>query len=192
MKIRLLYSFLLFLPFYNSVGQSKHSIEQILNSIPFNSPFQNIIAYLNSSNCFYVNNLDSTLSDNNLFGQSYYLKKMCMPEDVDSVSLLVYKGIRGKRIRKTKYSRPINITDLEMKFFTHSSQLTNTIYLRMWDSLKNSKTNIALLEVGVDSSSATYIEEQKFNRKGLKNSALSLIKSGTQPNYIRFRYRRDD
>ena len=79
-----------------------------------------------------------------------------------------------------------------MKFFIHSSQLTDTIYMRMWDSLKNSKTNITLLEVGVDSSTTTYIEEQKRNKKGLKYSALSLIKSGTLPYYICFRYRRDE
>jgi hypothetical protein len=125
-------------------------------------------------------------------GQSFSLKRECIPTNVDSVSLIIYKGIRGKRIRNSKYSKPIKITDIEMRFYFANSFLIDSIYSKMWDSLKVSKSNVNLLQVGVDSLFATYIEEQKINKNGIKNSELGLIKSGAVQNYLCFRYRRDD
>ena len=192
MTLRLLYSFFLLLPLCKVEAQDGQSIEKIFNRIPVNSSFQNIIEYLNNSNCFYANNLDSTLREYNLIEHSYLLKKECIPLFVDSATLIVYKGIRGKRIRKTKYARPINITDLEMKFYSTNSKLIDSIYSRLWDSLKSNKTNFSLVEVGVDSSTARYIDEQKLNKKGIKHSQFSLIKGGIPSTYLSFGYRRDD
>ena len=79
-----------------------------------------------------------------------------------------------------------------MKFYSTNIKLIDSIYSKLWDSLKSTKTNVSIVEVGVDSSSARYIDEQKLNKNGFKHSQFSLIKGGIPPTYLSLGYRRDD
>ena len=192
MKIGLLYSLLFISICTKTHAQSRFSIGKLFDNLPINSSFKNIVEYIGSSNCYY---LKDSSSNSKLYAeiiQSFCLKKECFPSNVDSVILNIYKGIRSSKIRSSRYYKPIHVTSIQMKFYLNNSFLIDSIYSKMWDSIKVSKSKIGLLQLGIDSLTATYIIEQKINNNGIRNSEFEMTKNGTGQNYICLYYRRDN
>jgi hypothetical protein len=105
---------------------------------------------------------------------------------------MISKGLRASKIKNSKDYEPISVTRIQIKFYFSNEKYVNSVYSKMWDSLKTNKNHIGLLQVGIDSSTATFIEEQKINHKGLLNSEFKLTKSGIGENYICLSYRKDN
>jgi hypothetical protein len=162
------------------------------NNVPINSSFENIANSIRNSNYYYL--LDSS-SNSLLFSeiiQRFRLKEEYYPSNVDSAFVVISKGIRSSRKRRKNHYEPINVTRVQLKFYFNNIAFVDSLYSNYWATLKISKFHIGLLQVGIDSSNATYINEQKDNRNGLKNSELSITKSGIGEKYICISYQRDN